>query len=632
MHADLLILQICDFLDDGDGIYRLHEPSRFLARLPGVVVIDCHYYHHLLPRLIESADVLILQFFHNWDFLPFIDQRRQRGQVTVFEANDNFYDVQPWNPIAEGWRDQAIQEEYRKYMRHCDAVQTSADFLAGLWKPFARKVAVFPNQLPEIPPLTDPPDRPLTIGWGGSPGHFADWYAIVPLLRRWLADHPDVHLAVMNNDLAKPFFDLPPDRYHFTSFGTLHDYLRFLPSLDIGLAPLLPTGYNRGRSDVKFLEYAMSGVPGIYADLEPYRATVQNGQTGFLYSTGDELISHINELATSPDLRRRIRRNAHELVSQNRRLDRHISERLSFYRSLFTRSPKGADLPPEILSAAEIEGNYLRLRPGEAERAFIAATARNKPPEIASAVAAVAQRFPDFHHALLHHGRHLNDARRYADALAVLRRVQEISPLSAAVLCELARAHYLLNDFSTAQAAFEKALEINPDFHPGWQYFLRFLRHTRRAGATDWAQKARQQFPNDFGIALLAIALHPPATQIELLGELLGESSARPHPDDFASPPVFAAAVSEALKSTGPTPAALAMLGRACEVFPESARLADIFARALFAADKIEESHAQYRRALHLRHVARSYQADYPRDDGSHYYWQFAEHIEEHKL
>lgn len=51
MHADVLIVQVCKFLDDGNGMYRLQEPCRFLAGLPGVVAIDCHYAHRHLPRV-----------------------------------------------------------------------------------------------------------------------------------------------------------------------------------------------------------------------------------------------------------------------------------------------------------------------------------------------------------------------------------------------------------------------------------------------------------------------------------------------------------------------------------------------------------------------------------------------------
>src|SRR5713101_4871452 len=99
----MLVLQVCDFLDDGDGFYRLHEPSRHLSRLPGVTVIDAHFYHRLLPPLVDAADVVILPFVHNDDLFPVIERRRAAGHITVFEANDYFYDVQPWNNVGPAW-------------------------------------------------------------------------------------------------------------------------------------------------------------------------------------------------------------------------------------------------------------------------------------------------------------------------------------------------------------------------------------------------------------------------------------------------------------------------------------------------------------------------------------------------
>src|SRR5580704_12112822 len=63
LEAELLVVQICEFQEDGDGFYRLHEPSRQLARLPGVVTIDCDAHHRLLPQLAAEADVLVLLGF-----------------------------------------------------------------------------------------------------------------------------------------------------------------------------------------------------------------------------------------------------------------------------------------------------------------------------------------------------------------------------------------------------------------------------------------------------------------------------------------------------------------------------------------------------------------------------------------
>ena len=101
------------------------------------------------------------------------------------------------------WLDRGTQEEFEQCMAAVDAVQTSTDELARRWEKRARRVVVFPNQLGDVPPLGPAPQRPLTIGWGGSTGHLADWYQLAPRLQQWLEGHPDIHLAVMGDETMR---------------------------------------------------------------------------------------------------------------------------------------------------------------------------------------------------------------------------------------------------------------------------------------------------------------------------------------------------------------------------------------------------------------------------------------------
>lgn len=627
MKADLFILQICDFLDDGDGHYRLHEPSRQLARLPGVVVVDCHFYHRLLPALVDAADVLILPFVHDWDFFPVIERRRSQGRVTVFEANDYFYDVQPWNAVGAPWQDRAIQDEYRLYMAATDAVQTSTPELARRWMAWARRVAVFVNHLAVVPPLAEAVPRPLTVGWGGSPGHFADWYHVAPLLEGWLQARPDVHLAVMTNEFAKPFVRLPAERYHFTPFGSLSTYLHFLQTLDIGLAPLLPSEYNRCRSDVKFLEYAAYGVAGIYADLEPYRGTVRHGETGLLYRDGADLLRCLDRLADEAALRRRIRLQAHDYVVRERQIADHVSERLDFYRGLLPAPPRGADVPAAVLADAVRDGNYLQLRPGEAEKAVLAA-AGPATRDSCQNLARVLDRHPDYLAALQQQGRLLNDLRDHRAALALLERVLAHHPASARTLCEIGRARYLLGDVAGARHALERTLEINPLYLPGWQYLLRFLELSRSPDGATWADRAVERFPENYQLGLAAARARPAGDVLPALGRLLDVHGPRLVPDER---PSAAATFSQALTDmAGPRlteAAVLPVLARAVELFPESARLLDLYGHALRFAGRQAEALVQHERALQQRRSALLFRSEYPQEDGSLHYWQFAEHV-----
>lgn len=623
----MLILQICDFLDDGDGHYRLHGPSRYLSRLVDGTVIDCHYYHRLLPALVEAADVLVLPFIHNWDFFPVLDQRRAAGQISVFEANDYFYDVQPWSPVAAQWQDRAIQEEYRLYMGAADAVQTSTAELARRWQPWARRVAVFVNHLAEVPPLPPPPARPLTIGWGGSPGHFADWYHVAPLLQRWLAGRPDVHVAVMTNAFARPFLQVPPERYHFTPFGTLAEFTRFLGTLDIGLAPLLPSDYNRGRSDVKFLEYAAHGVAGIYADLEPYRGSIVPGETGLLYRTEAELLACLDRLADDAALRQRIRTQAHAHVARHRRIEDHIGERLAFYRELLPAPPRHPPLPDEVLAVAERDGRYLQLRPQQPERTLLDAIRPGAGAAGISQLTRLVEEHPRYAAALYHLGRLLNDARESARALPYLERALALAPRGAAVRCEMGRSRFILRDPEGARRDLEAALALNPLYLPGWQYLLRLLRLTRSPDGPRLAERSRQLFPANYALALAGLPLYPHAEAVRRLHGLLREQAASFKPEEL---PMAAAAFGEALRELGTVPATpdlLELLRQCTEVFPQSARLAHFHGQALHQAGRYTESQAEYVRALGLQRGAATYQAEFPREDGSIHYWQFADHI-----
>jgi tetratricopeptide (TPR) repeat protein len=629
MKADLLILQICEFLDDGDGMYRLHQPSLYLSRLPGVVVVDCHFYHRFLPALLDKADLLVLPFIHNWDIFPLIEKRRAAGQVTVFEANDYFYDVQPWNAVGTQWQDRAIQDEYRYFMGAADAVQTSTNELAGRWRPWSRDVAVFSNYLTEIPPLNPPPARPLTVGWGGSPGHFADWYHLAPTLQKWLDAHPAVHLAVMTNEFAKPFLQLPPERYHFTPFGSLTDYLKFLRSLDIGLAPLLPTEYNRCRSDVKYLEYAAHGVAGIYADLEPYRETIVHGQTGLLYKTEQEFLQHLDALASDPLLRQRIREQAYAYVSRNRRLPEHIGERLAYYRRLLPGPARGCEISPEVVAASIRDGNYLQLRPQEPEKTFLATLKAGSSREGVQTLARLLEQYPHYTAVLQEQGRFLNDLRDCRSALFYLTRAQSLNPQSAFTLCEIGRAYFGLNDIAKAREHIEAALAINPLYIPGWQYLLRLLGLTKSPDGPRWAERAHQTHPRNFILALAGARLYSGLEAVKVLQRLV----------DLYAPSFTAqelpAATAEfgqtILDVAGPwlgTPQGLELLRRTCDVFPHSARLADLLGYALHVAGHHEESARQYVRALEIRRLSAIYRVEYPKEDGRYHFWQFAENIQ----
>lgn len=84
---------------------------------------------------------------------------------------------------------------------------------------------------------------------------------------------------------------------------------------DIGLAPLESTEFTKYKYYNKFIEYTISGIPGIYSDAEPISLIVKSGTNGILAgNTPEEWLSAICTLIDDEKLRIKCLDNARNLL------------------------------------------------------------------------------------------------------------------------------------------------------------------------------------------------------------------------------------------------------------------------------------------------------------------------------
>ena len=340
MTAPLTVVQIGNFGNIGDNVYRVHQPAAALACLPGVQVHEVHAQSRRCSAAALAADVLVVTMTLDIEVHRLIAQRRLLGKPTIAEVNDWLPDVHAWNPVASSWADARGLHLFRQLMANADSVQVTTEALATRVAPFAKEVVVFANQLAQLPPPRPAANStaPVVIGWGGSIGHRQDIAHIAPMLCAWLQRHPKARLEVMGEPAVAGFFSTAsPAQFTLRAPGALATYLAWLQTIDIGLAPLLPTDYNRCRSDVKFLEYAASGAVPVLQALDPYLA-VRHGNTGFIFHTPDELASLLDRLAADAALRQQVASNAYQHAASQRQLVQHIQNRLDFYCQQFAKA------------------------------------------------------------------------------------------------------------------------------------------------------------------------------------------------------------------------------------------------------------------------------------------------------
>jgi len=110
----------------------------------------------------------------------------------------------------------------------------------------------------------------------------------------------------------------------------------------------------------------------VLSSLTPYKASVHNAVTGFLYETPQELLSILSMLACDADTRNRISQAAYAYVKRNRIEDVHTKQRLTFYSELIGNSEYSAALHPDLPLVRCVEGtDYFEVVTSNAERLII---------------------------------------------------------------------------------------------------------------------------------------------------------------------------------------------------------------------------------------------------------------------
>jgi tetratricopeptide (TPR) repeat protein len=464
----------------GDNLYRLHQPAAALAALPGVEVFEVHPQARHHDAAVLAADVVVFTMTLDVEVFRLIHQRRQLGRPSLCEVNDYLPDVQAWNPAHASWSDRRALFCFDQLIRKCDGTQVTTEALGQRLADRARRIAVLPNQLEELPPLRAfpapaPPsaERPLVIGWGGSFGHREDLRSIAPALIAWLQRQQHVRFELMSDPvLAEPFAALDADRFGFLMAGTLPQYLDWLEGLDIGLAPLLPTEFNRCRSDVKFLEYASRSLVPVLQNLDPYRHLAGSG-AALLFDDPDDLIRQLDRLVAEPALRQTIASTAHALVGRERQLAQHAPERLAVYRELAESTPpvegtagpllqQAADRPltalPGLQQLAPAHWRLGVASPADQQRLLgVDALQRGALAVAAEALAEAARLDPSDAHAHSFLGHALQRQGRPLDALAAFEQAASLDPLQSRPVRALARLHA-----RAARHYAERAATLNP--------------------------------------------------------------------------------------------------------------------------------------------------------------------------
>ena len=232
---------------------------------------------------------------------------KDRNVLSVYEVDDDLFNVDPSNPAYGFFSDPAVQQNMKMCMQASDLVTVSTEPLREQMLKYNANVKVVPNFIDidvlKIPRKQSDPDK-VVIGWFGSPTHEMDFAPMAEELGIFMGMNPHTRFMTIGGNFTH---GLPIDRVRAIGWiSTTRKVYKQVAKFDIGIAPLAPHIFNESKSYIKALEYAALGIPCVASKVGPYVDFIEHGVTGFLVEKPGDWKKYVGELVNDEELRARM--------------------------------------------------------------------------------------------------------------------------------------------------------------------------------------------------------------------------------------------------------------------------------------------------------------------------------------
>jgi hypothetical protein len=279
-----------------------------------------------------------------WQAAHMIEMRQQGIRVCA-EVDDNYLSSEKLNVFMKkaGWGEND-RENHAKSISNSDALIVSTEYLRdvyhkGLGKMFGKKLVpeifVCRNHVDEtLIPTPIPPrsDGRLRIGYMGSDSHIWDVDLIYEALLVAFRMGHEIVFVGLNPARIADRLGQKQSRKRWSEISYTHipwqneGFRGMALPLDIGFAPLLVDHHTNGKSDIKWMEYALSGAATIAQNSVVYNRTMEHGVTGALAGSPKEHLAWMLRLINNDDLRESMVRETNKYIRRERLLSRNVGE------------------------------------------------------------------------------------------------------------------------------------------------------------------------------------------------------------------------------------------------------------------------------------------------------------------
>lgn len=325
----------------GSSMWRMFDPFKYLQRKG----IDAHVVDTgITEQDILDNDIFVINSVIDLKGLSLLYAYQQERNKKIVVDIDDWVEVNPSNPFKIEHELTNAPQVVTEIIKIANLVTTSTEYLAEKVKTLNSNVVILPNY-PDLERWDTPKkfkneSKKIRIGWAGSITHMEDIKMIAPAIQRIMNEYKNVEFIFVGDTRIKQLF--PYDRVEcilgvpWNVWPTRLAGLR----LDIGMAPLVHNEFNKCKSRIKFYEYAIAQIPGIYSPTV-YDFQSFDGRFGLVATDVDHWYRCLKNMIDFPVLREDIANKAYGYVVGGARdlksshsLEKHIDEWIKAYSSV----------------------------------------------------------------------------------------------------------------------------------------------------------------------------------------------------------------------------------------------------------------------------------------------------------
>lgn len=326
----------------GSAFWRMIDPAKYMKKKGlDVRIVDSG----INEAVCEWADVLVIHNCIDKKGIALLYAYQQEKGKKIVSDWDDFMVADESNPNKKLHEAKQFPEVSQVVLKISDMVTVSTHYLKEKYQPYNNNVVVLENSM-DLKRWDCPKKKNtsgfIRIGWAGSLTHFNDLAMIEEPLKRVLREYPNTQLVIVGDLRFNQMFE---GYNKEVMLGVPFDYwpekLNGL-QLDIGLAPLVNTEFNRCKSNIKWQEYSIAKVPGVYSSIVYSQTTSHvtfDGNIGMTAENRQQWYQCLKNYLECPNLREDIADHAYSMVYMQYDLSKNVDLWVEAYLKL-THQPK----------------------------------------------------------------------------------------------------------------------------------------------------------------------------------------------------------------------------------------------------------------------------------------------------